>query len=215
MIQDIGWACIIISWVGLGLVLSNRAYDSHMPHYLSRKIGHFFGGVAYLICYLVYTSGVYPLILSIGFAGLLLIANLKLPSLFRGVGGSGRPTKAISEAAFPLAAIPVIGIGWIVMDEPSVTLAALLFMAWGDCITGIVRSKMYGKAVKGTWGSVAMFGVCCAIAGVLVEPIWVGILGAFTATIAEKECGDVGHIKWADDNFAIPVIAATVMLSLV
>lgn len=209
-------SALLISLVAVGgLLLSNMAFDRRIAHYLSRKVGHFFGGIAYLLCYLVYDSGVYPLILSSLFAAVLLLANLRRPDTFRGVGGSGRPTKAISEAAFPLAAIPTILIGWIIMDQAAVVTASLLFMAWGDCVTGLVRAAIYGKAIKGWQGSAMMWLVCGFVGTILLDPAWVGLVGATVGTIVEKLCGDVGKIRWLDDNFAIPVASAAVMLPLV
>ena len=38
--------------------------------------------------------------------------------------------------------------------------------------------------------------------------------GAFAAVVAEGVFGDVGLLKWADDNWAIPVVGAGVMLML-
>lgn len=218
MLEDSLWVLLIVAIVFIGLIASNVAFDRSMPHYLSRKIGHGFGGVAYLLCYLVFDRGWYTLGLSIAFSIVLLASNLYRPSTFRGVGGAGRGQKAISEAAFPLSAVPVVGVGWIILGHPSIVLACLLFMAWGDMVTGIVRSRVYGKAVKGAAGSWAMVVVCSIIACVLVDPWWAGVIGAGVAVAAEKNCGDVSPITWlrkVDDNFAIPVAAAIVMLPLV
>jgi len=136
------------------------------------------------------------------------------PDAFRGVGGTGRPTEAMSEVWFPLASLPIIGLGWIWLDKPLVTISCLLFMAWGDCVTGIVRSQIYGKAVKGLWGSAAMFLSCLIIAWAFISPFWVGAIAALVATITEWACGDVGVIKWADDNWAIPVVSAVVIFGI-
>lgn len=218
MLEDTLWVLLIICLVFMGLVASNVAFDRRLPHYLSRKIGHGVGGVAYLLCYLVFDSGWYTLGLSVAFSIVLLAANLYRPHTFRGVGGSGRATKAISEAAFPLSAIPVTAVGWVLLAQPSTVLACLLFMAWGDMVTGIIRSVVYGKAVKGAAGSWAMMMVCVLIAVALVDPYWVGGIGAGVAVAVEKNCGDVSPITWlrkVDDNFAIPIAAAVAMLPLV
>ncbi|MBA7658341.1 hypothetical protein ES703_66291 [subsurface metagenome] len=86
-------------------------------------------------------------------------------------------------------------------------------MAWGDCITGIVRSQVYGKAVKGLWGSVAMFGACLVIAWCFIEPFWVGAVGALVATITEWSCGDIGIIK-LDDNLMIPLTSCAAVFGI-
>ena len=81
-------------------------------------------------------------------------------------------------------------------------------------MTGLIRSQVYGHAVKGLWGSVAMILVCCAIAWTFSTPLWVGFVGAGVATITEWACGDVGLIKWADDNWAIPVVSFAVVFGI-
>lgn len=217
-ISDIPLVIVISVIVTVGLLLSNFWFDRRMPHYLSRKIGHGAGGIAYLLFYVFFDDGWWALIVSIAFAGILGWTNIHRPDIFRGVGGSGRDKHAISEAAFPVAAIPVITVGWILLGQPGTVLACLLFMAWGDMVTGIVRSRLYGKAIKAWEGSLAMLIVCLAIGMVLVDPLWIAIPGAVVATIAEKNCGDVSPVRWlrrVDDNFAIPVVAALVMLPLV
>jgi len=170
--------------------------------------------MAFLLCALLFSSGWWTLILAVSFVALLWGARFIKPQTFRGVGGTGRPTQAMAEVWFPLSAIPVISIGWIWLDKPLIAIACLLFMAWGDCVTGIVRSQVYGKAVKGFWGSVAMFVVCLIIAWAFISPFWVGAVGALIATITEWSCGDVGIIKWADDNWAIPVVSAITVFGI-
>lgn len=217
-VTDLPWVVLVAAIAALGLLLSNYYFDRHLPHYLSRKIGHGAGGVAYLLLYLIFDQGWWALILSIIFAVGLAWANKCRPSTFRGVGGSGRATPGFSEAAFPLAAVPVIVGGWIVLDQPDTVLACLLFMAWGDMVTGIVRARVYGGPVKGAAGSWAMLVVCVLISFVLVRPIWVAGIGAGVAVEAERNCGDVSRISWlrsVDDNFAIPVATAMVMIPLV
>ena len=73
-------------------------------------------------------------------------------------------------------------------------------MAFGDSITGLVRSLVYKREVKGTWGSAAMLGVCLLVA-LLYQPYWVGAVGAVVATGAEK----LSPIAtgWVDDNWIL------------
>ena len=86
-------------------------------------------------------------------------------------------------------------------------------MAWGDCVTGLVRSEVYGKPVKGLWGSLAMLVVCLAISWAFIKPFWIGIISSIIATGTEWAFGDTGIVKWADDNWAVPVISLASILS--
>jgi len=214
MVAEIPYVVLIAGAALVGLWTSNILYDLKVPHYTSRKIGHAAGGLGFLLCAFLFSSGWWPLILAAGFVVMLWVARVVKPDAFRGVGGSGRPTKAMAEVCFPLASIPVIGVGWVWLGEPLIAISCLLFMAWGDCITGIVRSQVYGKAVKGLWGSVAMFGACLIIAWCFIEPFWVGVVTAMVATITEWACGDVGIIKPLDDNLMIPLTSCATVFGI-
>ena len=93
----------------LGFYLANLLYGYHIPQYLSRKTGHLGGTVAFLICPFLFSSFVWPLVLTAGFTTLLLHVRLFRPNPFRGVGGSGRPD-ALAEIHFPDTGIITIGI---------------------------------------------------------------------------------------------------------
>jgi dolichol kinase len=214
MIQEIKYVILISGAVLVGLWLSNILYDLNVPHWISRKIGHAAGGLGFLLCVFLFSSGLWPLIITIAFTLMLWLARVVRPSTFRGVGGSGRATSAMAEVWFPLVAIPIIGIGWIWLNKPLLAIASLLFMAWGDCVTGLVRSQVYSSPTKGLQGSIAMFIVCLIIAWAFISPFWLGSIGAVVATVTEWACGDVGLLKWADDNWAIPLFSFIVMCGL-
>lgn len=213
-LQEIPFVILIASAVLVGLYISNILYDLKVPNYISRKIGHSAGGLGFLLCAFLFSTGWWPFILAIAFTAMLWGARFIRPDTFRGVGGTGRATQAMAEVWFPLSAIPVIGVGWIWLDKPFVAISCLLFMAWGDCVTGIVRSQIVGKAQKHWSGSVGCFVTCLIIGWALVQPLFLVPILAATATITEWACGDVGLIKWADDNWAIPVVSATVVFGI-
>ena len=147
------------------------------------------------------------------FTVMLGCARYVRPQTFRGVGGSGRPKEIMAEVWFPLASLPVIGVGWIWLGEPLVAISCLLFMAWGDMITGIVRSQVYGRPVKGLWGSVAMLATCLVISAAFIQPFWVGAVASLVATVTEWACGDVGVIK-LDDNLMIPLTSCVTVFGI-
>lgn len=206
---------IIVSGVTLaGLGISNILFDLEVPHYISRKIGHSAGGVSFLLCGLFFSSALWPIVLATFFSLLLWGARIVRPETFRGVGGSGRGKKVMAEVWFALVAVPVFAVGWLWLNRPFVAVACLLFMAWGDCVTGLIRFKVYGRPVKGLWGSLAMLFVCLAISWTFLKPFWIGAIGSVIAVVTEWAFGDVGIIKWADDNLAIPIISSASILGL-
>ncbi len=62
-----------------------------------------------------------------------------------------------------------------------------------------------------------MLVTCLVIAWVLIDPFWIGVVGALAATIAEATRGDVSPIPalmWLDDNLTIPLVSASIVFGL-
>ena len=206
MLAEIPYAILIAGAALLGLYLANVFYDLNVPQYISRKIGHLGGAVAFLLCPFLFSSFWWPLILTTGFTLLLLYARLFKPETFRGVGGSGR-LGALAEIHFPATGIVLIGVLWGIFNQPWLAIVPLAFMGAGDAITGLIRSKVYGREVKGNWGSLGML-VTCLILAYFIHPYWIGAAGAITATLAEKYTKTT---KYVDDNLTIPLFSVLVM----
>jgi len=214
MLSQVPYAAIVIGSVLVGLWVSNTLYDLKVPHYISRKIGHSAGGLGFLISTMLFSSAWWPIVMSASFAFMLWLARVVRPFTFRGVGGSGRNSEVMAEVWFPLVAIPVFAIGWLWLGKPFIAVSCLLYMAWGDCVTGLVRAQVYGKPVKGLWGSAAMLVICLIISWAFIKPFWIGAIGSVVATITEWTFGDVGLVKWADDNWAIPLVSLGAILGI-
>lgn len=201
---------LIAGAVMLGLYLSNYFKDHGIVHWISRKIGHFTGGLGFLLMpFLFPHNWIIAVVLTASFALMLTAARIFKPHTFRGVGGDARPG-VFAELYFPVIAIPVLILGWGIWHRPLEAITCLLFMAWGDCVTGVVRAQMYDKPTKGLLGSLVMFLVCFVLAWAFMEPLWLGALAAAGATIVEWASGDASSVKWlrwADDNFSIPLTA--------
>ena len=209
MLAEMPFALLIAGATLLGLYLANLFWDAGIPQYISRKLGHLGGCVGFLLCPLLFDSFWWPLILTTGFTILLLYARLFKPKTFRGVGGSGRPG-ALAEIHFPATGIATIGICWGIVGKPWLAIVPLLFMGGGDAITGLIRSKVYGREVKGNYGSLGMLATCLIFA-YFIQPYWIGVAGAITATLAERFT-KTRH--FVDDNLTIPLSSALVMALL-
>jgi len=184
----------------VGLWVSNIFYDYSLPQYLSRKIGHLGGGVAYLLCGFLFDSWLWPLVLATVFTLLLFSARFIKGNLFRGVGGAGRPM-AFAEVWFPAASIISIAIGWAWLGDRWLALLPALFLSFGDAVTGLTRSIVYHREFKGNMGSVAMVIICLLLAWILYEPFWIGAVGALVATAVERFTPM--SKGWIDDNYTI------------
>jgi len=209
VIAEIPYVLLIAGAALTGLYLANLFYDYHIPQYISRKLGHLGGCVGFLLCPLLFGTFWWPFILTIGFTALLLYARMFRPDTFRGVGGSGR-IEALAEIHFPATGVVLIGICWGLLNEPWLAIVPLTFMGAGDAITGLIRSKVYGREVKGNWGSVGML-ITCLVLAYFIHPYWIGVVGALTAVIAERFTKTT---KYVDDNLTIPLASAFVMALL-
>ena len=206
MLAEIPFVILIAGAALLGLYLANLFYDYGIPNYVSRKLGHLGGCVGFLLCPLLFSSFWWPFILTTGFTALLLYARFFRPATFRGVGGSGR-VEALAEVHYPATGIVTIGILWGVLGEPWLAIVPLTFMGAGDAVTGLIRSKVYGREVKGLWGSVGMLAVCLLFA-YFIHPYCLGAAGAVAAVLAEKY---TRTSKYVDDNLTVPLVSAAVM----
>lgn len=209
MVKEIPYVLLILSGTLLGLWLANLFYDYKIPQYISRKIGHLAGAVAFLMMPFLFHTFWWPLILCAGFTGLLLFARWMRPTTFRGVGGSGRP-QAFAEVNFPATGIVLIGVIWGIYHQPWMAVIPLTFMGAGDALTGLIRSQIYGREVKGNWGSLGMI-VTCLLLAYFIHPYWLGVVGVAVAVLAEKFTPTT---QWIDDNFSIPLASGFVMLAL-
>jgi len=210
VIAELPFVLLIAGVALVGLWWANLMYDTgRIPHHVSRKISHIGGGVAFLLCPLLFSSFWWPLILAFGFTILLLYTHLCHPSVFRGTGGVGR-LQAFAEVHYPATAIPIIAIGWGYLHQPWLAIVPLLYLAFGDAITGLVRNQVYKKEVKGLWGSVGML-ITCLILAYFIHPYWIGVTGAVTAVLAEKF---TKTSRFVDDNLTIPIFSALVMAIL-
>ena len=196
----------------IGLAISNLLYDHGVPGRLSRRVAPALSGVGYLIAVLwleVWTA----VILS----GLLVLGVLAVRLSFRrGLRGVTRSTSTRdwAEIAYPIAATVSLAIGWGLLGDKRLGLVPIAFVAWGDCVAGLVRGvSVWRRTDVHIWPSVAMLSVCL-IAAVLVQPYWVGAFGAIVATGAER-FRLVAHRVWGDnwvpDDPVIVAASLTVM----
>lgn len=209
MIAELPFILLVAGIVLVGLYLANRFLDLKSPQWLTRKVGHLSGFVGYLLSVYMFSSFIWPFILSISFTLLLGITRiLKGPSIFRGVARTG----AMAEVYYPLTGTLILGVVWGIFDKPFVAVACIGMMGAGDAITGIVRSEFCSTPQKHWSGSVAMLFCSLLLAWAFIAPFFIGAIAAVGATLAEWLCGDVGKIHWLDDNLAIPIISAAIAI---
>lgn len=207
MLQEAPYAVLIAGIIITGLYMSNYFYDKGCEQWVSRKVGHGVAGMGVLLFALLFSSPWWPIILSIGFTAVLWIARIFAPATFRGVGGAGRQ-HAAAEVYLPTAATVSIAVGWLWLGDRWLAIVPVLFVCWGDMVTGLIRSRMYTVETKGNAGSLAMLAVCLLCA-YFYQTYWIAAAGAVVATLAERFTPP-SRGAW-DDNWSIVLSSLLVM----
>ena len=198
---------IISSLAGLSLLSSSLLYKATKNFVYSRKLAHFISGIAILLSLYLFTSPIFPFLLSLVF--LVILSATHTREVFSGVQKRGR----LSEVYFALS-VSLCFLSWYVVDK-HIGTAAALFLAWGDGITGLIRVFTVKTHSKDWRGSLGCFLVCALISVLLVSPIWIGIVGAAVGTLAERFSGDAERaLVRIDDNLAMPLLSLAVMGAL-
>ena len=162
--------------------------------YIGRKFIHMFCGgiIAFLIP--VFYDGYYEfVILSAYGLGVYLIFWRKYKLLYW-----FQVKENMFEVHFTLAYGTTLLIG-VLLQNLLIGLVPLLFMSFGDSVTGLVRAFTQKKQKKSWDGSIAMFLVCSTIGYLFLGIYGIGV-GA-VATLVEK-------IPGIDDNITVPLVTA-------
>jgi dolichol kinase len=212
-IQEIPFASMIIGGVLLGLYLANTFYDlAPNKQWITRKVGHLSGYVGYILCAYMFSSWIWPFILSVGFLALLVGMRMAKGSVpFRGIAR----TTTWAEIWYPFSSAICIAVLWGIYDERFLAVFCISLLGISDAITGIVRSRYCTTAQKHWSGSVAFFVSALLSAWVFVHPFWFGVLIAAVGTFTEWASGDVSKIKFMrsiDDNLSVPIVAMMIVV---
>ncbi len=217
---DVPITLILLAWIGFVLFVASkwlygfvirRGWEPHRGTYLGRKFVHIFGaGVVAVLLPFEFHEPYFPFLFAMMLAGLTFTLHKTNHVLYW-----FQDPANYSETYFALTWGAAVLLTWFVDSSFLLAVVPTLFMAWGDGVTGLVRSQVYHNGpTKGWWGSLAMLDVSLAISLAFVRPFWVGVVGSVVATIVEHFFGDNGVVKWADDNLAIPLLSMGVMLGL-
>ncbi len=207
VLTDLPSAIIMTLWVIFVVYFTSKwVYNISISHgyppnsaaYFGRKVIHLLaGGVVAIFLPFLFHEPVLPLTMAI-----LLSLMLYLPHRSGKLMYWFQDPNNEYEVHFTIMWGLLAFFTWFIDSTFWLAVIPILFMAWGDGVTGIVRNFIYKKRVKGWEGSVAMLIVSVPIG---MRFGWAGIIAAVLATIAEKQ----GYI---DDNIAVPIVAIAVLL---
>lgn len=181
---------------------------------LKRKLWHFSAG-AFMISILIWN---YPskrialLILGASSLVLLVIDILRFGTgwgrqLFRDIFGqiAGRKEEEGPNASFFYAISLFVT---VLLFEPRIAMGAIISLAVGDPVAGIVgtilgRVRIKGKAIE---GAVANLVASFFLINLLVPSPWIALAGATAGAIVE-----LVHIPKVDDNLSVPIVSGLTM----
>lgn len=228
MFDEVLYALALLIWVLIViLVISKKSYEivreraklklgvgekaHYMGVYFARKIIHILAGglVALLIpMYNLFKTPIIPSILGVALALVCYIPHKtgKLMYWFQDPNN-------MYEVDFSLMWALTISIGWVLAGGnfwlPAIPL---LFMSWGDGVTGIVRNFIFKKRTKHWSGNLAMFLICAPIGYILGSNINSPISGLLAASVASivEHFEKIGKYV-IDDNVTVPLSSFIVL----
>jgi hypothetical protein len=189
-----------------GLIVSNIISRWEAAGKWARRSASALGGAAYLVAALWLDAMVAIRVLS-ALTLLIVILRLGLPRLLRGVKGS-RPSQAWSEITFAVAGTLSLAAGWWALGDRWLGFLPVAFMAWGDNAAGVVRDIW--QSLPWPLSSAAMLAVCL-VAAALMQPYWIGAVGAIVATVAERYRP---RLSFWDDNLNLVTASFAAMAVL-
>ncbi|MEM0294308.1 MAG: phosphatidate cytidylyltransferase [Saccharolobus sp.] len=198
--RDIVWGIILSIWVGIVILYISKIISKKFGTYIARKAIHMLGGgVVAILSPFVFTSPIVLIIVSYLMMTYLIVSRLlkKDMNWFMEKGNLGEVYFTFSFGTILLIMYLLDSNYW---DGKLiyVALLPLIFMSFGDGITGIIRNIVYKRRVKGFWGSVGML-IFCSIVGYFTLSL-PGLISGIIATIVEI-------LPYIDDNITIPFLS--------
>ena len=188
------WNLLVIHFLAKWAYNIAKNYKDIPAAYIGRKIVHLFGGGITALLIPIFYEGYYYLVTISAF-------GLAFYVLFRRKYGFMywfQIKENRYEVHFALAYGTIVLIG-ILLGNLWIGLLPVLFMSFGDSVTGLVRAVTQKRHVKSWEGSLAMF-LVCSIIGFLSLGVY-GVLVGSIATLVEK-------IPKVDDNVTVPIVTA-------
>ncbi|MCS7131302.1 MAG: dolichol kinase [Hadesarchaea archaeon] len=210
-LEEIAISFMLVGWVVFVILfLTKKTYEvfiargctHHVAVYYNRKIIHMLtGGLVAILVPLLYKS-----FIPIGVMVLLLAIGNYLPHRQNKLFYWYQVEENIYEVHFIIMWGLIMMIGFLI-NNVWIAVVPILFMSFGDGVTGIVRNMLYRKRTKSWWGNLAMFAVCAPMAYFVFN--LAGLVSAALASIVEKF--EFGLI---DDNITVPLVGFVSLLLL-
>jgi dolichol kinase len=200
--NDLVYALLLTAYNAFIILYVSRKVSQRFGTYVARKTIHLLSaGVSIALAPFVFSDWKMPLLLGSLMVVFTLVGHFRKPYNWFQI------SKNYADVYFTVACTVLLVVFWY-YNSVWIGVLSALFLAWGDGLTGIVRSFVYKKRNKGVWGNIAMFLVCVTL-GILMNGRvgYAGLIGAVFASIVEK-------FERIDDNISIPFGSAILMTLL-
>lgn len=177
-----------------------KGYPPQSATYFGRKTIHILAsGIASLLVPILYKEPILPFL-----SAIILAVYTYLPHKKNQLSQWYQAKDNTKEVNFSIMWGICILIGWFFDRTFWLGVIPVLFMSFGDGITGIIRNIMYKKRTKAWEGSLGMLTVCIIIGSRMG---WAGIIAAIFATLVEKS-------DLIDDNISVPLVSLLILIIL-
>ncbi|MEA3458152.1 MAG: hypothetical protein U9R21_05685 [Candidatus Thermoplasmatota archaeon] len=185
----------------------NRNIKKKDAIYYDRKLVHIFAGGIIALIVPFFSDSIYPLFFGVILSVFTYISHKKGKMLYW-----FQTDDDINDVSFCLMWGVAVYVLWVIMGNPWIAIIPLVFMAFGDGVTGIVRNAIFKKRTKHPIGNVFMLALCIPmgyiltyLSGIPEMAMW-GVVAAIVASVVERY--EIGPI---DDNILITVSSSIVL----
>ncbi len=180
-----------------------KGYPPQSATYFGRKTIHILAsGIVALLIPILYKEPIIPFL-----SAIILAIYTYLPHKKDKLNQWYQVKNNTKEVNFAIMGGVSILVGWYFDRTFWLGVIPVLFMSFGDGITGIIRNMIYKKRTKAWEGSFGMLFVCILIGSRMG---WAGIIAAIFATIIEKFMPIDSNVL--DDNIAIPIASLIILI---
>ena len=190
------WVIFVVVFLTKNLyeIMRRRRLKYNVAVYYDRKVIHMLtGGLVAMLVPFIFKTPLIPLILAL-FLGVFTYIPHKTGRLMYWF----QTEENMYEVSFCIMWGVILTFGWLI-SEGNFWFGVLpvLFMSFGDAITGIVRNMLYKKRTKSWWGNLIMALFSIPVGSVL------GLAGIFAGAAASF----IEHFEFnpIDDNVTVPL----------
>lgn len=182
-------------------IMKKKGVDHYVAIYYNRKVIHMLaGGVCALAVPFVFRTAILPLIMA-----MLLAIFIYTPHRLGKIMYWFQTKENAYEVSFCIMWGIIISLGWWLSGGNYwFGVLPVLFMSFGDAVTGIIRNYVYRRRTKSWWGNLAMAALSMSLGTIL------GIAGVIAGGVASF----VEHFEFypIDDNVTVPSVSFLILM---